>query len=76
MSLLIQLSHFMRYRHQDDQNIDGVFQLHPLAPNIFFCFSNYQGIVFFFLLLSTPINDIVKKAISSQNMTNPIGSST
>ena len=29
----------------------SIFSLHPLSPNIFFCFSNHQGAVFFFFLL-------------------------
>ena len=54
-------------------------QLPLLAPNIS-CFSNHQETVFFFFcsfhFLHLSFNDIIKGAISSQNMTNPIDFST
>ena len=54
------------------------FHLHWSSASlalIIFCFSHY-GVVFFFIILLSfrhlYLNGIVKKAISSQNMSNPI----
>ena len=53
-------------------------QLPSSAPNTFFYFSNHQRLFFFFFFLlfhfyHLSFNNIMMEAISSQNMTDPIG---